>query len=40
MKLSLKISVNEKVHFGLPVIAGTRVPVDLIVGKLAGGMAR
>ena len=26
-------------RFGKPVIEGTRVPVDLIVGKLAGGMS-
>lgn len=38
MELSPRISVNQKVHFGRPVIAGTRVPVDLIIGKLAGGM--
>lgn len=33
------ISVDPKIRFGKPVIAGTRVPVDLIVGKVAGGMA-
>lgn len=32
------ITVDEKVRFGKPVIKGTRVPVDLILGKLAGGM--
>ena len=32
------ITVNKKVRFGKPVIKGTRVPVDLVVGKLAGGM--
>ncbi len=32
------ITVNPDVRFGKPVIKGTRVPVDLIVGKLAGGM--
>ena len=32
------ITVNPKVRFGKPVIAGTRVPVDLVVGKIAGGM--
>ena len=25
-------------RFGKPVIKGNRVPVDLIIGKLAGGM--
>lgn len=32
------IIVDPQVRFGKPVIKGTRVPVDLIVGKIAGGM--
>lgn len=32
------ITVDPKVKFGKPVITGTRVPVDLVVGKIAGGM--
>jgi uncharacterized protein (DUF433 family) len=39
MEIAPRISVNEKIRFGKPVISGTRVPVDLIIGKLAGGMA-
>lgn len=31
------ISVNPKILYGKPVIAGTRVPVDLITEKLAAG---
>lgn len=38
MEIAPKISVDEKVRFGKPVITGARVPVDLILGKLAGGM--
>lgn len=38
MEIAPRISVSEKVRFGKPVITGTRVPVDLIRGKLAGGM--
>lgn len=38
MEIATRISVDEKVCFGKPVITGTRVPVDLILGKLAGGM--
>jgi uncharacterized protein (DUF433 family) len=38
LEISPRISVNEKVRLGKPVITGTRVPVELIVGKLAGGM--
>lgn len=33
------ITIQPDVRFGKPVIQGTRTPVDLIVGKLAGGMA-
>lgn len=32
------ISIDPKVRFGKPVIGGTRVPVELVIGKLAGGM--
>ena len=38
MEITPGISVDKKVRFGKPVISGTRVPVDLIIGKLAGGM--
>jgi len=38
MEIAPKISVDERVRFGKPVVTGTRVPVDLILGKLAGGM--
>lgn len=32
------ITVDKKVRFGKPVIEGTRVPVDIVVGKIASGM--
>lgn len=32
------IEVDPSVHFGKPVIAGMRVPRDLVLPKLAGGM--
>ena len=38
-KVAPNITVRAKVRFGKPVIEGTRVPVDLVVGKIAGGMA-
>jgi uncharacterized protein (DUF433 family) len=38
IEIAPRITVDEKVRFGKPVIQGTRVPVDLVVGKLAGGM--
>jgi len=37
MEIAPRISVDGKVRFGKPVITGTRVPADLILGKLAGG---
>ncbi len=39
MEIAPRIVVDERVRFGKPVIKGTRVPVELILGKLAGGMA-
>ena len=38
MEVAHGITIDEKVGFGKPVIKGTRVPVDLVLGKLAGGM--
>lgn len=32
------IEVRQDTRFGKPVIKGTRVPVGLVVGKIAGGM--
>lgn len=31
------IVVDERICFGKPVIKGTRVPVEIVLGKLAGG---
>lgn len=38
MEIAPKISVNETVRFGKPAVTGTRVPLELVLGKLAGGM--
>ena len=38
IKLFNYITLEPGIRFGKPVIEGTRVPVDLIVGKIAGGM--
>lgn len=38
MKKLSRIVIDDKIHFGKPVIKGTRVPVELVIGKLAGGM--
>ena len=33
-----RITTNQKIMHGKPVIKGTRVPVDVILGSLVGGM--
>lgn len=38
-QIAFRIVVEPSVRSGKPVIAGTRVPVELIVAKLAGGMS-
>lgn len=38
MEIAPRISVSEQVRFGRPVITDTRVPVELVLGKLASGM--
>ncbi len=37
MDWKARITSDPAIMFGKPVITGTRVPVDLIVDKLAGG---
>jgi len=37
-EIAPRIAVDPGVRFGKPVIQGTRVPVFLVIGKLAGGM--
>ena len=36
-EIAPRITVDEKVRFGKPVIEGTRVPVSVVVGHLAAG---
>jgi len=37
-EIAPRISVDGKVHCGKPVIAGTRVPVEIVLGQLATGL--
>ena len=37
MEIARHISVALEIHHGTPIITGTRVPVWLIIGSLAGG---
>jgi uncharacterized protein (DUF433 family) len=39
VQLAPRIIADRRILSGKPVIEGTRVPVDLILGKLAGGMS-
>jgi len=34
-----RIVIDPEIRHGKPVIKGTRVPVDIILGSLAGGMS-
>ena len=38
MEIAPRIAVDPNIHFGKPVIKGTRVPVHVLVAKVAGGM--
>ncbi len=37
-QIAERIEINPKVHHGKPVIAGTRVPVHMVLGLLAHGV--
>lgn len=37
-EIAPRVVIDEKIRFGKPVIKGTRVPVDVIVGEIAAGM--
>ena len=39
VEIADRITVDESVRFGRPVIKGTRVPVSVIVGQAAAGMS-
>jgi uncharacterized protein (DUF433 family) len=38
-EIAPRITVDDVTRFGRPVIQGTRVPVDLVLGKLAAGLS-
>ncbi|HEX7669528.1 MAG TPA: DUF433 domain-containing protein [Polyangiaceae bacterium] len=37
-EISPRIVVDDGIHSGRPVIKGTRVPVDVVLGQLAAGL--
>lgn len=38
IEIAPRIVVDPQVRFGKPVIQGTRVPIHVLVAKVAGGM--
>ena len=38
IEIAPRISVDPTIRFGRPVIRGTRVPVDIVVGQRAAGL--
>lgn len=38
IQLAPRITADPQVAFGKPVVEGTRIPVEIVVGKLGGGM--
>lgn len=38
IQLAPRIVVDERVRFGKPVVEGTRVPIHVVLGKLAAGL--
>ncbi len=38
-EIAPRIVVDEKIRFGKPVIQGTRVPVDRLIGQLSTGLS-
>ena len=38
-EIAPRIVVDPEIRLGKPVIKGTRVPVELVVAKLGGGMS-
>jgi uncharacterized protein (DUF433 family) len=40
MEIAPHVTVDAAIHHGKPVITGTRVPVSIAIGSLAGGMSK
>ncbi len=40
MEIAPHITVDSATHHGTPVVTGTRVPISIIIGSLAGGMSK
>ncbi|MFM7888372.1 MAG: DUF433 domain-containing protein [Pseudanabaena sp.] len=38
-RLNNAITINTEIQHGKPVLRGTRIPIAIIIGSLAGGMS-
>jgi uncharacterized protein (DUF433 family) len=38
IEIAPRIAVDPAVRFGRPVVQGTRVPIDVVLGQLAAGL--
>ncbi len=38
-KIADRIEVDSRIHHGKPVIAGTRIPVNMVLGLLSDGLS-
>jgi uncharacterized protein (DUF433 family) len=39
LEIAPRIVIDPDIRFGKPIIKGTRVPVELVLAKLSGGMS-
>jgi uncharacterized protein (DUF433 family) len=40
MEIAPHITIDPEIHHGAPVLTGTRVPVSIVLGSLAGGTSK
>jgi uncharacterized protein (DUF433 family) len=40
MEIAPHVTVDPGIHHGAPVVTGTRVPIVIVIGSLAGGMTK
>jgi len=40
MEIAPHVTIDPSIHHGAPVVSGTRVPVAIVIGSLAGGMTK
>ncbi len=40
MEIASQVTLDPAIHHGTPIVAGTRVPIAIVLGSLAGGMSQ